>query len=552
MHTERVSSVAVAACLALALSSAGCGGSRPASRGPAPLFDDLGDHHHEITTDSPETQGYFDQGLTLTYGFNHAEAIRSFRAGAALDPACAMCYWGVAYALGPNINAPMGGKAAVEAFAALHKALELAPAASEREQAYIEALSARYAPFPADDRTELDLAYAEAMRDVADRYPDDLDAVTLYAEALMDTTPWDYWQADGKPRPATAEVLTALESVLERDPYHPGANHYYIHAIEASPEPERAEAAADRLGGIAPGAGHLVHMPAHIYLRVGRYADASEVNILAAAADESYITQCNVQGFYPALYYPHNIHFLWYTASIEGRSELALDSARRLARSVTDEQVRMFPEIEWYRPVPTFTYARFAMWDRILTEPAPPEDFLYSTAVWHYARGIAHASRGELERAEEELAALDAILTSDEMQGYETAPGQPPVAELTDIAHHLLMSEVARLSGHDDRALVELESAVAVQDNLPYMEPPYWYYPARQSLGALYLRLGRPADAERAYRDDLDAHPDNGWSLFGLMQALDAQDRDAEAAAVRERFEKAWALADVRLGATRP
>jgi len=539
------------AAIGLAALLAGCslvrGGKDESANRPAPLFEDLGSYHHPITTDSDLAQKYFDQGLILAYGFNHAEAERSFRAATEVDPSCAMCFWGVALALGPNINKPMASEDAPAAYEAAQRALELAPGASPREQAYVQALAQRYAAEAPADRAPLDRAYADAMAEAASTYPDDLDLATLYAEALMDLQPWDYWDAAGKPKGSADQIVAVLEQVLAAAPNHPGALHLYIHAVEASSDPQRGEVAADRLGDLVPGAGHLVHMPAHIYLRIGRYADASEANVRAAAADESYITQCNVQGFYPALYYPHNIHFLWLTASIEGRYNLALESARKLSAAVTEEQVRQYPEIEWYLPTPLFTLARFERWDDILVEPAPPADFSYNTAVWHYARGLAYAAKGNVEAARSELAAIDAILETPAVRDYVPAPGQPPTKHLIEIAENILTASVAEATKQRAATIAALQTAVRLQDALPYMEPPYWYYPVRQSLGAAYLRFGEPRKAEAVFRRDLEEHPDNGWSLFGLAASLDAQGRSREAAEVHAQFEEAWRNADTRL-----
>jgi tetratricopeptide (TPR) repeat protein len=526
----------------------GTGMALPAPDRQAPLFENLGGYHHAISTKVPMAQRYFDQGMVLSFAFNHAEAIRSFREAARLDPACAICYWGVALALGPNINAPMSQKAEEEAYRAIQQALRLAGQASEAEQAYIKALAIRYAAKSPADRKALDHAYANAMRDLSWQYPDDVDAATLFAEALMDTTPWRYWTADGKPGPLTPEILSTLEAALARAPNHPLAIHLYIHAVEASPDPGRAEAAADRLVGLVPWAGHLVHMPAHIYLRVGRYHDASAVNEKAAAADEAYLAQTHAQGLYPTAYYPHNIHFLWYASTMEGRSTVALRAARKLVAVVPQEQVRAFRGMEQALPVPIFTLAQFRRWDEVLAEPEPPADFVYSRAMWHYARGLTFAAKGALADAAQEKLRLEALAKDPAVQSLETASPPLPGRSLVGIARHVLAAEIAGRQGRMEDMIRELEVAVQAQDRLPYMEPPYWYYSVRQSLGAAFLRTGRAKDAEMVYREDLRRHAHSGWSLFGLAESLRAQGATEAAAKAQREFEAMWAHADIKLG----
>lgn len=516
--------------------------------GEVPLFEDLGNHHHRVSTDSELAQRYFDQGLTLTYAFNHPEAIRAFREAARHDPNLAMAWWGVAYALGPNINAPMPEAAVPEAYAALQKARELAPRASERERAYIEALSKRYAPQPVADRGPLDRAYAEAMKDVANRYPDDLDAATLYAEAIMDTMPWDYWSSDGAPRPATGELLAVLESVMKRNPNHPGANHYYIHAVEASPTPERGLDSALRMGELVPGAGHLVHMPAHIYLQLGRYHQASLANEAAAGVDDAYISRTGAHSFYTMMYTPHNYHFLWYSKAMEGRSAEAIEAARQVSSRVPAEMARKEPMLEVFVPVPLFALARFGMWDEILAEPKPPADLPYPTAVWHYARGLALTAKGRPADAVAEADALTTIAGSEAIREREI-PALYAASQLA-IAKDVLWGEIAGDLGRIEQSLRFLQAAVDKQDVLPYMEPPYWYYPVRESLGAALLGAGRAGEAEAVFRRDLKDHPHSGRSLFGLERSLLAQGRDEEAQEVHRAFARAWANADVNVGTT--
>jgi len=514
----------------------------------APRLQNLGHYHHPITVKDEMGQEFFDQGLTLTYGFNHREAARAFKEVARRDPQAAMAYWGHALVLGPNINAPMNPEDEAKAYEQAQKAMSLRDKVTEKEATYIEALSARYSG-KAEDRAERDQAYAEAMRKLHERYPDDLDAATLYAEALMDLRPWNYWTKDSDPYAETTVVLRLLESVLERNPNHPGANHYYIHAVEL-PYPERAEAAADRLGTLAPGAGHLVHMPSHIYRRIGRYEDATNSNIQAVAADEDYITQCRAQGIYPLAYYPHNIHFLWDSATMEGRKEIAVDAARKVGDRVTAEMLAEMPMLIMFKVIPIYSYVRFGMWDEILREPQPPADQHFWTGVWRYARGIAYTATGRIPEAALELESLKQIAAGETVKKEKFWTPNPP-AMVIQVALHTLAGELAAKRGYHDMAIAELHRAVLLQDGLEYIEPPDWHYSVRQSLGAVLLEAGRPLEAEVVYWDDLRKNPENGWSLYGLMKALEAQGKTEQAEAIGKRFEKAWSRSDVKLTASR-
>lgn len=504
----------------------------------APLFDGLGDHHHPISTKSPQAQEYFDQGLILAYGFNHQEAKRSFEEAARLDPDAPMPYWGIALVQGPNINRPMPPEHVVPAWDALQKARARMQNGTPKERAYIEALSRRYAPEPVMDRSALDRAYADAMRGVYERYPEDTDAATLYAEAVMDTMPWNYWTAGKEPKPGTPELLAALEHAMDREPYHPGATHLYIHAVESGPNPERGLTAADRLRTLAPRTGHLIHMPGHIYLRLGMYHLASLANERAVRMDEEYIASCNVQGFYPIVYYPHNYHFLWYSTMMEGRGADALNTARAVIRQVTDDHL----EAERLRPLALFTLVRFGRWEEALREPLPQGSSPYVRGMWHYGRGLAYTARGEHDRAAEEAAALDRIVNSPEGKAMEQ-PNLYGHGQLR-IAHAVLEGERASARGRHPEAVRHLQQAVDLQDALPYMEPPYWYYPVRQSLGRALLDAGRPQEAETVFRNDLRRHPMNGWALHGLAQSLRAQGKEEVAAEVDRQFEHAWIRAD--------
>jgi tetratricopeptide (TPR) repeat protein len=525
------------------------------ARAGAPLFDGMGEYHRGITTTDPGAQRYFDQGMVLAFGFNHAEAIRSFRAAQRLDEQCAMCFWGEALATGPNINVTSKGKAImsrdeqVAAYAALERARAVASGASAVERDLIAALGERYSATPVDDRAPLDRAYAEALGELAARYPDDDDIAAMFAEAWMNTMPWNYWSDGETPRPETVPVIAALERIIARSPRHPLALHLYIHAVEASANPGRAEAAADTLTTLVPGAGHLVHMPAHIFWRVGRYHDAAEANVRAAAIDEAYIAQCKAQGFYPAMYYPHNIHFLWAAAAMEGRSVIAIDAARKVAANVRLEQIDQFPAVEFFRTIPLLALVQFGRWDEVLAEPEPRADLAYSAAIRHYARGVAFANKGDLAAARTERDALVPLKENDRVLLING--NDYPAVALLAIADELLQGEIALAEGSADNAIAHFTTAVAGQDALPYTEPPFWYYPTRQSLGLALLRADRAAEAEQVYRRDLEIYPHNGWSTFGLIQSLEAQGKNEEASMHREHFAALWSLADVELAASR-
>ena len=543
------------------LASSGCGGGTDsqssanpaqtlAQRAGAPLFDGMGDYHMPITTADPDAQRYFDQGMVLAFGFNHAESIRSFRAAQTLDPTCAMCFWGEALATGPNINVTSNGKAIMvpaeraSARAAIDQALALMDDVSPGEQDWIRALDQRYDGQADTPREPLDRAWANALADMASRYPDDTTVASVYAEALMNTMPWDYWGPDGEAKPDTQAVIASLEAVMGADPDHPLALHLYIHALEASSNAAKAEPAADRLANLVPGSGHLVHMPSHIYFRVGRYQDSALANIRAAEVDEAYIKQCNAQGFYPALYYPHNIHFLWASATMQGQSALSLDSARRVVANVRVEQVEQFPTIQFFRTVPMLSLVRFARWEEILQESEPYEPFAFARAIWHYGRGVAHAALGDGESALTELAAIEQL----EPEVDEIFMGNVyPARDLLEIAKSLLKGEMAYRSGDATSAVLAFEEAVALQDALPYTEPPFWYYPTRQSLGAALLASNRDAEAQAIFEEDLKQYPMNGWSMFGLAEALRRQGDEAGAAQMKARFETVWQFADVSL-----
>jgi tetratricopeptide (TPR) repeat protein len=522
----------------------------PATAARAPIFD-LGPWKRAITTASPEAQRYFDQGLNLLYGFNHAQAIAAFDQAARLDSSCAMAYWGKALALGPNINIPMDPSAEPPAWDALQRALALAPRASEAERDLIQALARRYAD-PKDPRrparAALDSAYADAMREVWKRHPNDSDIGAWFAEALMDLNPWNFWSLDGRAAPGTQEIVATLEAALKLAPMNPGANHYYIHAVEASRDPGRAIPAAERLGDLVPEAGHLVHMPGHIWNRVGRWAASEEANVKAVRVDSLYVAAHNPQSVYPMMYYPHNVHFVWSAACMAGRSEQAIAYARRLDGLVTTEMYRQMPPLEFVRPTTLYALIRFGRWAEILKESAPPGDLRFSTGMWHYARGMAFAATRrwpEASAARESVAAIAAATPAEVMVSFNSA------AALLRLAGHSLAGEIAARQGELDRAVKEFRSAIQEESVLHYDEPPAWFLPVRHQLGAVLLAAGRTAEAEQAYREDLEQYPENGWSLFGLAKCLRARKADAEAAAVEKRFVQAWARADVEITGSR-
>ena len=502
------------------------------------LWDNLGTLHLPITTKQPLAQRYFDQGLKLAYGFNHAEAARSFRQAQQLDPECAMCYWGEALVLGPNINAPMDPSANAPALAALALAKALAPRASAKERALIAALARRYGDDPEADRAALDAAYAKAMGSVAARYPDDTDIKVLYVESLMNLSPWDYWEAEGaRPKGRTGEIVATLEQVLQATPDHPGAIHFYIHMMEASSDPGRALPYADRLGSLMPGAGHLVHMPFHIYYRVGRYKDALQANQRAVVADETYLAEAQPGGIYPLAYYPHNIHSLMTSAQMAGDGDSAIAAAEKLAKVTSMEAGR---SIAWVQPIlvaPYFAHAQFSSPDTMLALPDPGDALPYVKAMWHYARGVAHALRGEHAAAQAEVDAMRKLAEND---FSDLVNSGVPAPEVIELAQHVVLGRIAQSAGDWPRALAEFEQAVTLEDKLAYSEPPYWYYPLRQSLGAVLLAAGRLDEAEAAFRQSLLRAPNNGWALRGLEATYRRLGKESEAAAARQQFSQAW------------
>lgn len=510
------------------------------SAGEPPLWDDLGTLSFKVTTGKPLAQRYFNQGLRLTYAFNHDEAARAFRMAQKIDPSCAMCYWGEALVLGPNINMPMDLEATAPAVASSNKAIKLMKRATPREQALIKALAARYAPDQNADRAQLDVAYADAMKTVVARFPNDENIAVLYAESLMDISPWDYWEAGGaRPKGRTAEIVATLERVLKANPNHPGAIHYYIHTVEASTDPKRAEPYAERLGGLMPGAGHLVHMPSHIYYRVGRYKDSLAANKQAVAVDEAYIADQKPAGVYPLAYYPHNVHFVLVSAQMAGDGKTAVEAANKLARLVSDETARTFAIAQPVKAAPYFAHAQFSDPDTTLAISAPGADLPYVEGLWHYARGVAFAAKGDTDSARKEQAVIDHLRQSGDFSSLTTAG--VPADQVLQIASHVVQARIAQAKGNLEDAAGNFEKAAVLEDQLAYMEPPYWYYPVRQSLGAVLLQKGDLDGAEQAFRSSLVQTPNNGWALYGLAEVYRKRGDAKRAAAAEELLDKAWA-----------
>ena len=517
-----------------------------APAGPATLLAGLGAHHHAIRTSSPEAQRFFDQGLVLLYGFNHGQAIRQFERAAELDPRAPMPLWGIALAYGPNINDfEMDRDRAKIADEYVRKAQALTTDDSPVERAYVDALAARYSSDPAADLNRLQVDYKDAMAALAKAYPDDLDAQVLYAESLMDLRPWRLWTIDGQPSDVTPEVMRVLESVLARAPLHPGANHYYIHTMEASPTPEKALASAKRLETLVPAGGHLVHMPAHIYARTGQFVASADANAAAAAVDERYMNATNTRvGMYPLMYYNHNIHFESYAAAMAGQYARAVRTADHLVANVTPFLADM-PMLEAFVPQQYYARLRFSKWTELLALPAPPDAMTLASAIRHVARGVAFAGQRDLSGARvEQQSFLDAVakIPPDMPVGVLNTAGQ-----MFAVARPLLAGRIAAADKDWGTAIAQYQAAVAAQDRLTYDEPPTWYYPVRETLGGALLASGRAADAERVFREDLAMNPGNGRSMFGLWKALEAQGRRADAARAAADFRRAWKDADVTL-----
>lgn len=504
-----------------------------------PLWTDLGTLTYPVTTAHKDAQAYFDQGLRMAANFNHAEARRAFRKAQRLDPDCAMCFLAEALVLGPNINVPMDPAANAPAIAALKKAQSLAGGASDKEKALIEAVAARYSEDPAAERPKLDLAFAEAMAALSDKYPDDLELAVIAAEAGMDTQPWDYWEPGGKePKGRTADVQKRLEGVLAKNPDHPWAMHLYIHLVEASDRPERGEPYADRLAALMPGAGHIVHMPSHIYYRVGRYIDSLTANRAASKVDEAYISQTGAMGVYPIGYYSHNVHFVLVSAQLLGDKETVLTQADKLDKWLTNDVATAVPIAQPVKAAPYFAWAQYAEPDKIMALPEPPGAPPYVKAMWHYARGVALATNKDAAGAQKEAEAIQRI--NNETDWSTLDAWAIPVRPVLEVAHAVVFARIAQAEGDNTAAIGHWRKAAGTEDTIPYMEPPFWYYPVRQSLGAALLKDGKPEEAEREFTAALEHARGSAWALYGLEQAAKARgDAGAQSKAASE-LSKTW------------
>ena len=506
----------------------------------------LGHVHHPVSTKNLLAQRFFDQGLAYVYAFNHQEAIRSFRRASELDPDLAMAYWGIALALGSNYNLEADSSQLKEAYMNLQMAMTLAPKASPNDGAFIEALSHRYSADPEADRKKLAAAYSTAMGMLVKKYPNDLDAATLYAESMMNLHPWQLWSVDGKPAENTLEIIAVLEGVLKRNPGHVGANHYYIHAVEASPNPERALPSAKRLGLLSPGAGHLVHMPSHIYIRTGDYVKAAEANSEAIVVDENFIKQHGANGVYPMMYYNHNIHFLASASSMNGNFAQAIKSSRELEKNVRPI-LKTMPMLEIFAAYPMTTLVRFNKWDDILNEPAPDKEMQIVSAMWHFGRGMAFTETGKADASEAELAAF---LEVSNRVSRIVPFGNNTASDVLKIPEELLSGAVAAAKGDTTNCLVHFRLAVSKQNELIYNEPPDWDLPTGEYLGRALLIAGQFGNAEMAYRAELAKHPKNGRAIFGLIESLKRQGKSQGTSKLREELRTAWIKADTKLSTT--
>ncbi|HWX40940.1 MAG TPA: hypothetical protein VN345_07300 [Blastocatellia bacterium] len=509
----------------------------------AALVPGLGEHHHPVTTSNAEGQRFFDQGLTYIYAFNHDEAVRSFKRAAELDPGMAMAYWGIALAVGPNYNLDVDPDREKAAYEAIQKARSLESKCSDLERGYIEALAHRYTDDPKADLKKLAVDYKNAMGELVARFPDDLDAATLYAESAMDLRPWQLWSADGKPADGTLEIIAVLESVLRRDPQHIGANHFYIHAVEASPFPERALPSAQRLSTLAPAAGHLVHMPAHIYIRTGDYDGAAVSNVAGAEADRAYIKASGAQGVYPMMYYSHNLHFLAIARAMEGRLADARTAAQQLVANVSPH-IKEMPMLDSFTPTPTFILVRFHRWDDLLKSPEPDQSMTLGNAFWHFGRAMAYAGTGQIQQARSEE---QAFITARKAIPAEAQIGFNSASTIMTIAEKTLGARIALAQQDKKGAVALLSEAVPIEDSLTYDEPPDWYLPTREALGAVLLSSGNYKEAEEAFRADLQRQPRSGRSLFGLSESMRAQGKTAAAEIIKREYETAWKHANAPL-----
>ena len=516
---------------------------------PAPLFSGMDILHFPITTKNPEAQKYFNQGLLLAYGFNHAEAARSFYEATRKDSTCAMCYWGYAYVLGPNYNAGMEPDNYQRAYAAIQKAIKWSKNSTVKEKAMIKAMAARYVAIPPGDRRDLDSAYMVAMKAVYTQYPDDVDIAAMYAEALMDMHPWDLWDKDGNPKSWTPAILGAIENAIKVNPKHPGGHHFYIHAVEASNAPERALASCKLFDdGLIPTAGHLVHMPSHIYINTGDYHKGTVANIKAVQVDSLYVTQCHAQGAYPLAYYPHNYHFIAACATLEGDSHWAIKAAKKMADQTNHKGMleASLMTLQHFNSIPYFVNVKFGKWNDILHEGPPDSVLLYPNAIYHYAQGMAYVGTNNLENAKKELTALQEIAKEDTLK-KSLIWGINSLFQVVDIAQKVLEGQILAAEKHYDESARVLKEAIVLEDQLQYQEPPDWFFSVRHYLGSVLLQNHQPDEAIRIYEEDLKNWPKNGWALNGLKSAYDALDQEDKAKETEAQFNEAWAYADVTL-----
>ncbi|MBL4905560.1 MAG: hypothetical protein JKZ00_06040 [Flavobacteriaceae bacterium] len=512
----------------------------------SPLFKNLGNLHFSVTTDSDRAQAFFDQGLKLSYAFNHAEGHRSFMEASRLEPNLAMSYWGQAYALGPNINDPFPTDERKKKInEAMLKAQQFASNSSPKEQALIQALSKRYSKDLTKDTGDLNMAYMNAMKKVVQKYPMDANVQILYAASVMNTVPWNYWDKEGNPSHNISAAKIALETAMKLNPENPGAHHYYIHMVEL-PYPDLGEKSADKLASLMPGAGHIVHMPSHIYIRVGRYLDAVKVNQAAILADEEYISQCYAQGLYPLAYYPHNIHFLWSSASLLGASEIAINAAKKTAEKVPMGQFLEMTFLQDFASTPLLAYTRFGKWNEILTIPAPKSEIKHLSLMRHYARGIAFVRKGNIKEAQEELNAIESLKNDPELLSLIATPNNPS-SNAANIAFEVVAGELEALKGNVEKSIIHLKRAVVFEDALVYTEPAAWHIPTRQNLGAVLLKAKQYEAAEKIFKEDLEVLRQNGWSLIGLHKSLKAQGKNKEARIIKQEFDLAWKNADIEI-----
>ncbi|WP_274474638.1 tetratricopeptide repeat protein [Mangrovimonas aestuarii] len=519
----------------------------------APLFDGLDAINYPISTNNPEAQKYFNQGLVLAYGFNHAEAARSFYYATKLDPDCAMCYWGYAYVLGPNYNAGMEPDNYERAFKAIQKAKSLAENASQKEKDLINAMSRRYVEIPPEDRSSLDKAYSETMKLVSKTYPDDLDIKTMYVESLMDLHPWDLFDKKGKPKPWTGEIVNTLEEIIEKNPKHPGAHHFYIHAVEASNTPERAYASANVFDkGLVSGSGHLVHMPSHVYIRTGDYHKGTLANINAVKVDSTYVTLCHAQGTYPLAYYPHNYHFMAATATLEGNSKWALVGANKVSEHVHPEIMKTpgWGTLQHYYVIPYYVNVKLGKWDDILNSDLKTYDLPYPTAVRHYARGMAFLGKNDIDSAKKELNELEKLSANENLKEV-TIWDLNSVYTLMQIARRILKAEILASQKHFDDSIVLLKEAAAIEDQLNYDEPPDWFFSVRHHLGAVQLEAGKYKNAIKTYNQDLKRLPKNGWAQHGLKIAYQKLNDQENLSIIEASIKESWAHADIEITSSR-